>query len=219
MHAVVIANGDLHPDDTHSILRAELLVAADGGADNAVAAGRLPSVIVGDLDSMSGSRELAVAIGEERIAVDRRPSAKDETDTELALTAAVAGGGDRVEILGALGGARLDHEIANLLLLADPQYRDLDLCIARGGTRVRALHGGADLRLEGSIGDTVSLFPIGGDAIGVTTQGLAYPLAGDTLQFGRARGVSNRIVEQPASVRFEAGVMLVLELAADEVAA
>ena len=215
MHAVVVANGDLHPEDRRSILEADLLVAADGGAQLAAAAGRLPSVIAGDLDSVSRSAELDAAIRGGSVRIDRRSSEKDETDTEIALDAAVAGGALRVDVVGALGGSRVDHELANLLMLADRRYGGVQVSVVRGTTRVRPLHGGDELELKGSVGDTVSLIPVGGDAIGVDTVGLAYALDGDTLRFGRARGVSNRIAKRPARVRLERGVMLVVELPAE----
>ncbi len=81
----------------------------------------------------------------------------------------------------------------------------------RGGTLVRALHAGASLALEGAPGDLVTLLPIGGDAVGVRTAGLRYPLNGETLSIGRSRGLSNVVVEPPASVSLEGGTLLVVE--------
>ena len=212
MNAVVIANGEVDPRDHRLIAEAGLLVAADGGARTALAAGRLPGVVAGDADSLPHSAELAAAISAGTVRLERHPTDKDETDTELALDVALAAGAQRIRLIGATGGERLDHEIANLLLLGDADLRDADLRVVHGHTQVRALHGGGRLALDALPGETVSLLPVGGDALGVRTQGLAYALDGETLRFGRARGVSNRVVDLPASVELDQGVLLVVEL-------
>ena len=121
-------------------------------------------------------------------------------------------------MIGAMGGDRVDHELANLLLLADPHHAGRDLLIARGGTGVRAVHAGRQLTLAGSPGDTVTLLPVGGSAEGVTTQGLRWPLHAATLRLGSSRGLSNEVIQAPASVRIDDGTLLVVETAGAEVA-
>ncbi len=146
------------------------------------------------------------------VPIERHAVAKDASDTELALAGVLAAGADEVVILGALAGPRLDHQLANVMLLADPQLSHVpDLRIVRGGTVVRALHAGDSLALEGAPGDLVTLLPIGGDAVGVRTAGLRYPLNGEVLSIGRSRGLSNVVVEPPASVSLERGSLLVVE--------
>ena len=76
---------------------------------------------------------------------------------------------------------------------------------------VRAVRDGQEVELQGEPGDLVTLLPIGGDASGVTTKGLRYPLLGETLSFGRTRGLSNEVVHAPASVSLERGTLLVIE--------
>jgi thiamine pyrophosphokinase len=115
-------------------------------------------------------------------------------------------------VLGALAGERLDHELANLLLLADAQFTGRQVRIVRGETLVRALSGGNALRIEAQRGDTVTLLPIGGPAVGVTTEGLRYPLDGETLPVGSSLGLSNEVVRDGASVRLGEGSLLVIEI-------
>jgi thiamine pyrophosphokinase len=76
---------------------------------------------------------------------------------------------------------------------------------------VRAVHGGEQLELAGAAGDLVTLLAVGGDAVGVRTHRLRYPLAGETLPFGTARGLSNLVVTAGASVACDRGVLLVIE--------
>jgi thiamine pyrophosphokinase len=66
-------------------------------------------------------------------------------------------------------------------------------------------------QLSGSVGELVSLLPVHGDARGVTTTGLAYPLAGETLRAGTSRGVSNVLVETSASVSVADGSLLAIQ--------
>src|SRR5438445_606188 len=114
-----------------------------------------------------------------------------------------------VVVLGALGGDRLDHEAANLLLLADPGYDGVRIEARRGALRIRAVRGKASLALTAPVGALVTLLPVNGDADGVTTEGLRYPLRGETLRFGRARGLSNEVTSLPAKVSVDKGTLLV----------
>jgi thiamine pyrophosphokinase len=210
MRIVVVASGALAPDDEVWLGGADLVIAADGGAAALDRLGRRPDRLVGDLDSADPAlvRRLA-ASGTTRI--HRHPADKEASDTELAVEAAIAEGADLIDLLGATGGDRLDHELSNLLLLTDPALAGIGLRAVAGGTIVRAIRGGERVALDGSVGDLVTLLPVGGDASGVTTTGLRWALSAATLRMGRSRGLSNVIAEAGASVRLDAGVLLVVE--------
>ena len=203
--------GDGEPGalDARHLADADLIVAADGGAGWLAVQGFTPHVVVGDLDSIAVG--LLDALEADGVTIERHPADKDQSDAELAVARAVASGARRVIVLGALGGERLDHELSNLLMLTDPAWSSVDLRIVRDDTSVRAVIDGGRLVLDGATGDIVTLLPIG-DADGVTTDGLAYPLAGDALRMGQSRGLSNVIASTPASVRLQAGTLLVVEL-------
>jgi thiamine pyrophosphokinase len=211
MKAVVVASGQLEPNDAEWLDDADLVIAADGGAGSLDRLGRRPDLLIGDLDSIEPS--LAERLAERGTPIDRRSPDKEASDTELAVEAAFAAGASEVVILGAVGGERLDHELANLLLVADPALAERGVRVVRGSTTIRALPRGGRLELAGAVGDLVTLLPIGGDTAGVTTAGLRWPLAGATLRMGRSRGLSNEIVSTPASVRIDAGTLLVIETA------
>jgi thiamine pyrophosphokinase len=216
MKAVVVADGEPDPRDAAYVTDADLIVAADGGAGWLDAIGVTPSLLVGDLDSIDGA--LLDRLRAAEVRVEHHPADKDASDAELALRRAVESGADEIVVLGGLGGERLDHELANLLLLADPSLRGVrDLRLVRGGTAVRVLSAGDRLRIGGRIGDLVTLLPIGGDAEGVRTQGLRFPLDGERLTLGPSRGLSNVVVEPPASVSLERGLLLVVEIESEGV--
>jgi thiamine pyrophosphokinase len=189
----------------------DLVVAADGGARHAAALGRRIDRWVGDGDSLgaAGLAELRAA----GVPVELAPVDKDESDTELAIGVALDAAAARVTILGALGGARVDHSLANVWLLAHPGLEGRATCLLDAAARIRLLStGGHDL--GGRVGDVVSLFPFGGDAAGLTTQGLRFALADDRLRLGSTRGLSNVRDAAEASLTVGTGRVLVVEIAA-----
>ena len=209
MRAVIVANGEAVPADRSIAASAELLIAADGGALLCSRWGLVPLLVVGDLDSLGAER--AEELARMGVRVEAHPTAKDESDTEIAVRSALDEGASDIVLLAALGGERLDHELANVLLVAAPQLRGR-VRIVRGNTTVRALHGGTRLVLSGSPGGLVTLMPLG-DAAGVTTDGLRYPLRNGSLRAGAARGLSNVIERPGAAVALDAGVVIVIEIA------
>ena len=208
MRAVVVAHGDVLPSDRAVIDAKDYLVAADGGAIALERWKLLPHLVVGDMDSLGDAGVERMA--RQGIAVAKFPAAKDESDLELAVAQALAAGATEIVLLGALGGDRLDHETANLLLLADPDYDGVPIEARRGTLRVRAVRGGGSLSL-GPLEAVVTLLPVNGDAEGVTTRGLRFSLRDETLRFGRARGLSNEVESLPATVTLRKGSLLVFE--------
>jgi thiamine pyrophosphokinase len=210
MLAVVVADGEPALDDALLARQADLLVAADGGARWLAAQGIVPQLVVGDLDSLDELELERLRASGTRI--ERHPQAKDASDAELALAAAIAAGAERVTLLGALGGIRLDHELANLMLLVDSTFARIDLRVVRGATLVRGITGAESLAIDAGLAGIVTLLPVGGDALGVSTDGLRYALEDETLLMGRSRGLSNEVVEVPASVSLRTGSLLVIEV-------
>jgi thiamine pyrophosphokinase len=209
MRAVVIANGRLsHPASDGARTRPDdWILAADGGLRNCRMLGLTPAVIIGDLDSVHAS-ELA-GLQSAGVTVVQHPERKDETDLELALAYAVAHGAQEILVLGALGD-RWDQTLANALLLASPTLAAVPTWLMDGLQQVTLARPGTLLALHGHAGDTVSLLPMAGDAQGITTNGLEYPLHGETLRFAATRGVSNTLVGTTATVQLTAGLLLVV---------
>ena len=215
MHALVIADG-AEPDRT-GLDRAwpawdraiTLVIAADGGARHAAALGLKIDRWVGDGDSLG--LEGVDALRRAGVPVELAPQDKDESDTELAITVAAAAGASEVTIVGALGGSRVDHALANALLLAHPRLRGRRARILDAAARITLLSGPARAVLEGRPGDIVSLLPVAGDASGVTTYGLKFGLEGGVLEAGRTRGLSNVRTAEVARVELAAGRLLIVE--------
>ena len=194
----------------------DIVVAADGGIALADALGLAVDRWVGDGDSVDTGRLAELAT--QGVTVDRVPAAKDESDAELALLAAMDMGATEIVVLGALGGARLDHTLANVALLAHPGLADRAVWLVSEGARASlvrapARDGEPAVRdLSGRTGDVVTLLPLGGEVEGVTTRGLRYPLRDEALLVGPARGLSNVRDETNAGVTVRRGLLLVCEV-------
>jgi thiamine pyrophosphokinase len=186
------------------------VIAADLGALHAMQWGWHVDLLVGDLDSLPS--DASAAIQKAGAEIMRVPAAKDQTDTELAIARALEMGAEELVICGATGG-RTDHLLANVLLLVHPALAQVDTCLVDGGETLRMLradHEIVRIPIVGAAGDLVSLLPLGTDAIGISTDGLVYPLNNETLRLGEARGISNLLSGSRAHISLRHGCMLVI---------
>lgn len=185
---------------------AGMVIAADSGLENAFGLGLHVDLVVGDFDSVDRSTlEEARAAGAR---IEQHPEAKDRTDLAIALDAALEQAPARVIVVGGHGG-RLDHLLANALLLASPAYAKLRIDAFMGTAHVHVVRDEA--RLEGIRGELISLLPAHGPAHGVSTTGLLYRLDRETLASGSSRGVSNEFVDPHATVSVEKGCLLAVQ--------
>jgi len=202
---VVIAAGDADPRAAVHLPPEVPVVAADGGVDTALALGLDVTVAVGDFDSVT-TRGLDTA-ARQGSRVIRHAEQKDATDLELALDEALLLGAGRIIVVGDPGG-RLDHLTAGLALLGHERYADVEIDAYLGAAAAHVIR--SERRLDGTPGELVSLLALHGPAEGVVTEGLAYPLRGETLEPGTSRGVSNVFEAPSARVTVASGVLLAL---------
>jgi len=204
METVLIFVGGDSPSSplAEELPTADLVVAADSGYDLAVAEGFPVDVLIGDMDSIIADHIPAHVI------VERHPSDKDATDLELALSRVVVERPDRVVVVGGAGG-RFDHELAVAGLISAETWADvdeIDWVTDRGWSYVvrgrRILHG--------DVGATISLIPMGGPALGVTTRGLRWNLREATLAHGTTHGISNVFTGPVADITVRMGCVLVV---------
>lgn len=182
------------------------VIAADGGITHAFALGLPVHEAIGDFDSASEADLERVRAAGGRI--ERHPVAKDATDLELALTAAMGRMPEQIVVIGGHGG-RFDHWLANALVLAAPAFAGPRIEARMGPATVTVIRGA--VTLSGAPGDLVSLLPVNGPALGVTTDGLLYPLVGEDVAVGSSRGVSNVFIDGSAGVSVESGVVLAVQ--------
>lgn len=203
---VLLANGTLpEPRYAQSLLHnTDHIIAVNGGTRIAWALQRVPDVVIGDSDSLP--LPLQRWLEAHGVPHHTYPAEKDETDLELALRYTLTTGARALLCLG-LAGGRLDHTLANLSLLVLVQSAQLGIEVVVGHEHLCLVED--TVELQGEIGETVSVLPWGGDARGVSTEGLKWGLRGETLPFGPARGMSNVMVAPRARISLTAGLLWV----------
>ena len=219
-HVLVVAGGPppatAHHDWIHaSIGEPDRIVAADSGFDNALALGLNVTVLVGDLDSISGTGlEHARA---HDVAIHEFPPDKDFTDLELAIETALDLGATHITVLDS-GAGRFDHVMSNVLLMTSDRWAALESLRAIVSDCVLTISRSGTVFVYGAPGDTVTLLAATEKVDGITTTNLEYPLANDQLTYGQTRGVSNVITASPATVSHSTGVLLIFQPRADLIA-
>ena len=210
---IIFANGELpNQEKVHTLLHDEdYIIAADGGTRHALALGRMPDVVIGDLDSVT--KEEIAKIKQNNVDIILFPRDKNETDLELAIQHAFTLSPEQIMIVGALG-ARLDQTLGNIALLNNTQSSSPDLRLDDGIEEVFFCYGKSDI--QGTSGDTVSLIPWQGEVTGVLTTGLKWPLQSETLYPQKTRGISNEMLSDTAAVQIKSGLLLIIHRRVDK---
>jgi len=205
MALLIFANGVL--DEVEWIRRyfsqATAVWAANGGSRHLFRLDHLPDKVIGDMDSLEP--ELQAWLTNNQVPFDQHPTEKDETDLELALLLAVERPEPDIWLFGLLGG-RLDQTLANIFLLSHPALQGKSVRLITPTEQAWLVR--QQTEIVGQVNDLVSLIPLVGDAQGVNTTGLKWTLQAETLHFGQARGVSNRLTAEKATVTLEKGLLL-----------
>ena len=191
---VVAGGGQLSQQAVGAVAGGAFIVAADSGLDHAVAAGFVPDVLVGDLDSISAAGRMWAY--EHAAEIEAHEPDKDLTDTELAIARAlqVPDVNDLLLLCGSVSASdeRLDHLLGILLALGHPSLSALGSVRAViGTTQFRILHAGTRATLEIEPGQQFSLLALHGSCTGVNIAGARWPLENATLSASEARGLSN----------------------------
>jgi thiamine pyrophosphokinase len=211
MRALVLLNGDLclgawgkTPELTGPW---DCIICADGGGRHALQLGLHPDLLLGDFDSLETSEQEAISAR----FVHSYPTAKDETDGELAVTEALRRGAAEVVIAGAFGG-RIDHVLGNIGLLR-MLHRHGAHGVATDGRQCVWLATPADcpFLIAGAAGELLSILPLTTTVSGVTLTGTRWPLANATLDIGESRTISNELIDPYASVTVAEGELLVIK--------
>lgn len=207
MKVLIIANGEIKDIQKVKAMlpQVDYVICADGGVRHARELGVVPDLMVGDFDSLPDEvlQEYSMA----GIPIKRYPMDKDKTDMQIAVDTAIEMGASQVFLVGTFG-SRWDHSYANMLML----YR-----LARRGIKAQILDShnvvmvsSGKVEIEGEIGQTLSLLPLGGDVRILRTDGLKYPLVDGILPLDFPYGVSNVLVKPRAEVHVGSGWVMVV---------
>ena len=205
MSVIIFANGQLEESAWLDpiLSQASAIIAADGGAHHVVRLNLFPDIVIGDMDSLGQDVQLLLKTAGVSMLV--HPPEKDETDLELALLYAFEHYEDDIIVVAALGG-RLDQTLGNILLLTHDKLSGRRIEIREPGQRAWLVRSRTEI--EGKVGDTVSLVPLGGDVKIRATRGLHWPLMNEILSVGPSRGISNIMTDREANVFVEYGLLL-----------
>ena len=196
--AVILANGDYPsaPLPLQVLEKAPYVVCCDGGANEYLAKGYLPDVIIGDGDSLTEENRTQYAS-----LIHHNPD-QETNDQTKAVQFLVAQGKKRIAIVGATG-KREDHTLGNISLLME---------YMRMGVEVRMYtdHGVfvpcKDISVwECSVGQQVSIFNF--TAHGFQSKGLAYPIYDFTSWW---QGTLNRCTDTSFTIEAEGEYLVFL---------
>ena len=196
----IIGAGDV--TDPHiKATEQDFIICADGGYKYKTLLGRECDMVVGDFDSFGSVPEI-----ENKIVA---PTEKDETDMMLAVNLGFDKGYDDFVLLGALGGERNDHSVANIQLLHYITSKGARGTIYHGDEVFIAFSNGT-LTLSAELEGYISVFSLSSESRGVTIKNLKYTVDDFTLCAYKPIGVSNEFLGVESSVTVEEGSLLVI---------
>ncbi len=184
--------------------KSDFIICIDGGYDIALSHGITPDFLMGDFDSITS--ELP-----EKIPTERFLPEKDYTDLELALKKAMELKAKNVTVVGGIGG-RLDHTIANIQLLSSyaGKFNNLTMMDGRNKCFIMGKKGPETMTVKPEEDSYISLFSLSDECLGITFDGVKYPLRDHTLTRDFPLGVSNEFAEKDAVLTIENGTLLVV---------
>jgi thiamine pyrophosphokinase len=186
---VVIGGGPLLSAAIAEVSADATIIAADSGLDHAVAAGLRPTVLLGDLDSISAHGKMWAYAHE--VEIDQHPVDKDATDTELALGRAASIDATTLLVMGGTGD-RFDHTLGTIVALGNPilaRFEAIRLLLDH--VAIHVIHSGHSIALDLPLDSPFSLLALHGPCSGVQVAGARWPLVDASLDSSSTRGISN----------------------------
>ena len=196
----IIGAGDV-TDQQLKADNSDYIICADGGYKYKNLLGRECDIVVGDFDSFGRVPET-----ENKIVA---PTEKYETDMMLAVNLGFERGFNNFILLGALGGTRNDHSVANIQLLHYIASKGGHGTIYHGDEVFTAFSDGT-LELDANLEGYVSVFSLSEESRGVTIKNMKYTLEKATLYSYMPIGVSNEFLGKDSSISVEKGTLLVV---------
>lgn len=185
------------------------VIAADSGLRFCFRNHIIPDVAAGDFDSVDGETLFRFKEKDGIIWYELNPM-KDDTDTEFAIRKALEMGAEKITVIGGTG-SRLDHVLGNVELLGIGMEAGVIIELVDAHNRIRMIKEGIILQRNRQFGKYVSLIPYTERVEHVYLKGFKYPLTDACLRGFCSLGVSNEIVDEKAEIRFEDGILLVIE--------
>ena len=213
---IIVANGFIRdPSGTYKRMtgrfgfsKDDIVICADGGASNALKMGLIPDVVIGDMDSIKFRIKEKIREKSAKTRYVATSPEKDESDTQLAVEYALGlGGVKKIMITGAVGD-RMDHTLANIILLLSPKLEGIDARILTDNSDMFIVR--KPVTINGVPGKTITLISLSPYTYFTGTRGLKYELREEKLDFSPVRGLSNEFIDRKAKLDIREGTLLVI---------
>ena len=206
--AVIISNGRVIRKEffIKMIKESDYIIAANGGSKHARNFGLIPDVIIGDLDSIS-KKDYLFFLNNGSVFKKYDPI-KDKTDIQLAIEHAIESGFKDI-LLVCVFGNRLDHMVANIFLLMKVVEAGVNVKIVDEFQEIILIYKSG--RIEGNIGDVVSLIPLTPTVSGIKLSGLMFVPKNGRLKMTETLGISNVLTKKSAIITINNGKLLIIK--------
>ncbi len=203
MNALIIASGNSIKREIFDELHVEddFIICADGGLNYLDSLKISPDLIVGDFDSAN----VSLLEKYKDIKIKKFLPEKNFTDTEIAIEEAITLGYKEIIIFGATG-TRLDHTMANILLIERYIKKGISIRIVDNNNYIQILN--KDIILNKKEGYYLSIIPITEYIEGITLKGFKYPLENVKVNRGSTLCISNEITDEEAQIQIKNGIGL-----------
>ncbi|WP_313346812.1 thiamine diphosphokinase [Sedimentibacter sp.] len=200
MTTLIVGNGS-DIDKSHiEDLNVDYVICADGGLEKVKKLGLIPNLILGDFDSVNKS--VLEDYKNLNIETVKFPSEKDYTDMELAISHAVKMGFNDIVLVGA-SGTRLDHTVANMLLIEKYYKKDINIRIIDNNNFIQIVTESMIIPFRKNY--YVSLIPLSENIEGLTLEGFKYPLNNINVERGSTLCISNEVSEDVGLIKLNKG--------------
>jgi len=201
MKAIIIASGNIIKKEIFDEIYSEsdFIICADGGLNYLDSLNVKPNLIVGDFDSAN----INLLEKYKNVEIKKYPAEKNFTDTEIAIEEAIACGFNEITIFGATG-TRLDHTMANILLIERYIKNGISIRIVDNNNYISILN--KDITINKKEGYFLSIIPISEYIDGITLKGMKYPLLDVKVNRGSTLCVSNEIIAESAEINIKNGM-------------
>lgn len=209
MNVILIAGGPAGELPDFSRFPEALYIGIDSGTLVLLEKGIQPAAAVGDFDSVTDEdyRKIRAVLPD----LERSPSEKDQSDTELGLESAMAYQPHQVILAGVTGG-RLDHYMSALHTMFKYQqdFPATRFLLLNNQNRIRFLKPGTHQLVKDEQYRYVSFYPFSEEVGGLTLTGFKYPVTNEAVPFGTTRFISNELMGH-GSVTIQSGQCLMVE--------
>lgn len=205
MVALIVGNGSDIDKSYIENFNFDYVICADGGLEKVQKLNLIPDFILGDFDSVSNTvLENYKSLNIETVTF---PAEKDYTDMELAINHAVIKGFKDIILVGATG-TRLDHTVANMLLIEKYYKNNINIQILDNNNLIQMVTD--NMKIPFRKNHFISIIPLSESIEGLTLEGFKYPLHNVNVERGSTLCISNEISENLGVIKLNKGSAIVI---------